>query len=489
MIIFFPLRQYGMTWEILPLRLKFFSWIFLPILFVMFSFGLRAQGQAPNIIFILTDDLGYSDLPAYGNPFQEAPNLDFLAQNGLKFTEAYSSSPVCSPSRAGLLTGIHSTRYHLTNFIAGNRKADTLSIDPANWKPYLEGSQVTLAEQFKEKGYQTAMIGKWHLGNQEDQAPWSQGFDFTRMIGKNGLDYYNYGIFEDGYNKEFLDSREYYLTDRLTDYALEFLENSKSEHPFFLFLSYSAPHVFIVPRGDKVSKYLRKYEQFKGKYNPYYAAMIESVDDGIGQILEKLQAKGMDQNTLIIFTSDNGGVGLPELGPTPTNSDPLRKWKGHPYEGGIRVPLLAYWPKKIIPGITSFPTTNLDFAPTFSDLTGITPQPKWDGKSLESVLLGNRNISREEPMYWHYPHFSNQMGKPAAAIRKGDWKLILHYENQETELYHLRNDVSESTNLVKKYPEKANELYLDLIRWLRDTQANLPIDKLTGKPILLKGSL
>lgn len=450
---------------------------------------LIAQDQFPNIIFILTDDLGYTDLPAYGNPFQEAPNLDFLAQNGLKFTSAYSSSPVCSPSRAGLLTGIHSTRYHLTNFIAGNRKADTVVIDPANWNPFLESNQITLAELFKEKEYQTAMIGKWHLGNQEDQTPWAQGFDFSRMIGKNGLDYYNYGIFEDSYGKEFLDSGKHYLTDKLTEYALEFLENKPANRPFFLFLSYSAPHVFVIPRGDKVSKYLRKYEQFKGKYNPYYAAMIESVDDGIGKILETLKTKGLNQNTLIIFTSDNGGVGLPELGPTPTHLDPLRKWKGHPYEGGIRVPLIAYWPERIQPGVSDFATNNLDFAPTFADLAGFEKQPNWDGESLEPVFFGNREANRDKPMFWHYPHFSNQLGKPSAAIRKGDWKLILHYENQGTELYNLRDDLSESQNLQKTYPKKANELYQILLKWLDETQANLPIDKVSGRPITLKPTI
>lgn len=456
----------------------------LNLFFVIIPF-LMAQSPSPNIIFILTDDMGYTDLPVYGNPFQEAPNLDFLAANGLKFTDAYSSSPVCSPSRAGFITGIHSTRYHLTNFIAGNRKADTVSIDPANWNPYLEGSQITLAELFREKGYQTAMIGKWHLGNKEDQTPWAQGFDFSKMIGKNGLDYYNYGIFEDSFDKEFLDSGTYYLTDKLTDYALDFLDERQTKKPFFLFLSYSAPHVFIVPRGDKLNKYLRKYEQFGGKYNPYYAAMIESVDDGIGLILQKLKAQGLIQNTLIVFTSDNGGVGLPELGPIPTDLDPLRKWKGHPYEGGIRVPLIAYWPEKIKTGVSAFPTSNLDFAPTFADLAGLESQKDWDGQSLEPLFFGSKEAKREGALFWHYPHFSNQMGKPAAAVRKGDWKLVLHYETRKIELYHLSEDISESQDLVSENPEKAKELYAVLYEWLMESKANLPIEKSTGQPIVL----
>jgi arylsulfatase A len=214
--------------------------------------------------------------------------------------------------------------------------------------------------------------------------------------------------------------------------------------------------------------------------------MIESVDDGIGLILKKLQEKGLDQNTLIIFTSDNGGVGLPELGPIPANLEPLRKWKGHPYEGGIRVPLIVYWPKKIKPKVSSFPTYNLDFAPTFAEIAGLNPQADWDGISLKSVWLEEKEPVREKPMFWHYPHFSNQLGMPAAAVRKGDWKLIIHYESQETELYYLPEDISESKNLASENPEKAMELYAILYEWLKETNANLPIEKSTGKPIVLK---
>jgi arylsulfatase A len=461
---------------------------FILLLLLLVSQRILAQGR-PNIIIILTDDLGYTDLPAYGNPFQEAPNLDFLAKNGLKFNQAYSSSPVCSPSRAGLLTGIHSTRYHLTNFIAGNRKADSLSIDPANWNPFLEGSQETIAELLKREKYTSAMIGKWHLGNQDDQTPWAQGFDFTRMIGKNGLDFYNYGIAEDSYDKIFEDDGSHYLTDKLTDYALEFLSQKDKTKPFFLFLSYSAPHVFIIPRGDKVSKYLKKYETFHGKYNPYYAAMIESVDDGIGQIRKKITQMGLDENTLIIFTSDNGGVGLPELGPTPTNLEPFRKWKGHPYEGGIKVPLLWYWKGKIQPGETDYQTTNLDLMPTFAFLLGLKENPAWDGENLVPILFESRAKKRENPLFWHYPHFSNQLGLPSSAVRKGDWKLVFHYEKHVAELYKISSDPSEKENLVKSNPEKAEELFALLQTWLTETRANLPILKSTGKPIELRAKL
>jgi arylsulfatase A-like enzyme len=238
-----------------------------------------------------------------------------------------------------------------------------------------------------------------------------------------------------------------------------------------------------------VSKYLKKYETFHGKYNPYYAAMIESVDDGIGQIRKKITQMGLDENTLIIFTSDNGGVGLPELGPTPTNLEPFRKWKGHPYEGGIKVPLLWYWKGKIQPGETDYQTTNLDLMPTFAFLLGLKENPAWDGENLVPILFESRAKKRENPLFWHYPHFSNQLGLPSSAVRKGDWKLVFHYEKHVAELYKISSDPSEKENLVKSNPEKAEELFALLQTWLTETRANLPILKSTGKPIELRAKL
>jgi arylsulfatase A len=222
--------------------------------------------EKPNVVFILTDDLGYTDLGCYGNPFNETPHIDSLARGGMKFTQAYASAPVCSPSRAGLLTGIHPARHHLTNFLVGARTDPASPVVPAEWKKYLPSSETTLAEIFRSKGYECGMVGKWHLGTADSLLPSAQGFSYERMIAKNGLDYYNYTISSKN-QTVFEDGGEHYLTDKLTDYGVEFIRQN-GDKPFFLFLSYSVPHVVLVPRGDKLRKYFFKYEKFNGKYNP-----------------------------------------------------------------------------------------------------------------------------------------------------------------------------------------------------------------------------
>ncbi len=440
------------------------------------------QVKKPNILFILTDDLGYTDLGSYGNPFNETPNLDSLARKGVRFTQAYSASPVCSPSRVALLTGIHPARIGLTNFLVGERKDANSPIDPpSDWTKGLDAKYFTLAEYLKTKGYQTGFVGKWHLGNKSGENPWEQGFDYSRMIGRNGLDYYNYSIAEDGFDKQFTDDGSYYLTDRLTDYGLEFLGNQNPEKPFFLFMSYSAPHVLLVPRGDKLAKYFFKYEKFEGKYNPNYAAMIESVDDGVGAMVSKLKAQGLLENTLVVFTSDNGGVGLPELGPIPTNLEPLRKWKGHSYEGGIRIPAIFYWEGQLIEGseVDQY-FSNTDYFATIKDLLGEESIHE-DGNSISPLLKGGQ--IEERAIFWHYPHFSNQMGRPSSAIRLGDWKLIYFYEGAVKELYHIEDDPAESQNLAEKYPDKVNELWIELRRWLVETNAPMPLLKASSKKV------
>jgi arylsulfatase A-like enzyme len=439
-----------------------------------------AQQTKPNILFILTDDLGYTDLGAYGNPYNETPHLDSLAKQGIKFLQAYSASPVCSPSRVAMLTGKHPARVGLTNFLVGERKDENSNIDPpADWTKGLDGSEFTLAEYLKTKGYETVFVGKWHLGNQKGQSPWEQGFDHSRMISKNGLDYYNYSIAEDGFEKQFQDDGTYYLTDRLTDYGLEFLKKQESERPFFLFMSYSAPHVLLVPRGDKLAKYFFKYEKFAGKYNPNYAAMIESVDDGVGAMLAVLEEKGDLENTLVIFTSDNGGVGLPELGPIPTDLSPLRKWKGHAYEGGIRIPAIFYWKGKLMKGkeVEAY-FSNTDYFATIKDILGDEGIQE-DGQSILPLLKGGE--IQERAIFWHYPHFSNQMGRPSSAIRKGDWKLVFFYESGEKELYRITEDDSEAKNLASVHLEKAEELWGELKDWLLETKAPMPIIKASGR--------
>jgi arylsulfatase A len=431
--------------------------------------------KRPNIVFILADDLGYSDLACYGNRFNETPHIDSLARQGMRFLQAYSSSPVCSPSRAGILTGKHPARLHLTNFLVGERIDSASPVRPAHWKKYLSPKETTLAEMLQTQQYTCGLVGKWHLGGADSLLPSAQGFSYERKIGENGLDYYNYTITSK--NKTvFEDHGQHYLTDKLTDYSVEFIR-ANSKKPFFLFLTYSVPHVVLVPRGDKLRKYFFKYEKFNGACNPNYAAMLESMDDGVGRILQTLREMRLTDNTLVIFTSDNGGVGLPELGPTPTNLAPLRAWKGHVYEGGIRVPLIVKWPGKIKPGeVNNTPVSNIDFFPTFQQLLGIKHNGGiQDGKSMLANWINADAPVDERSFYWHYPHFSNQLGRPSAAVRHGDFKLVESYETGKIELFNLAGDIGEKNDLSSSHAAQADALLKDLRKWQKEVDANMPL--------------
>lgn len=437
-----------------------------------------------NVVFILADDLGWTDLGCYGNKFNETPNIDKLATSGIRFTQAYAACPVCSPTRASILTGKYPARLQLTNYIKGERKDEKSPVLPAHWKPFLEGSETTLPELMKTKGYTTGMVGKWHLGNDQGQNPWDQGFDFSRMIGKNGLDYYNYSVYHDSYENEFTDNGTNYLTDKLTDYGVEFIEQNKQK-PFFLYLAYSAPHVLIVPRGDKLKKYLFKYAQSEQKFNPYYAAMLESLDEGVGRIMTTLKENGLLENTLVVFTSDNGGVGLDELGPVPTSMLPFRGWKGHIYEGGTRVPAIISWQGNLKSGsVSNQYYSSIDYLSTFCELAGIDDRPeKVDGKSIVPLLLQPEKMQdNERPLFWHYPHFSNQLGRPAGSVRMGDFKLVELYETGTLELFNLKEDVSESNNLSEKMQAKTKELYHLLTNWREGVNAQMPMPNPALKP-------
>ncbi len=457
------------------MKIKDLCWL----LVLCFVFEVQAQNKSkPNIIFIIADDLGYMDLGCYGNPYNETPHIDSLAKGGIRFTQAYAASPVCSPSRAAILTGKHPARLQLTNFLVGERTDSLSPVLPAQWQKFLPSTEITLAERLKSLGYQTGMVGKWHLGGGDSLAPWQQGFDFTRMIGRNGLDYYNYSIYEDSYQVEFKDDGSKYLTDKLTDYSIDFIQKQAKDKPFFLFLSYSAPHVLLVPRADKLRKYFFKYEKYKGKYNPNYAAMIESMDEGVGKIVAQLRKQNLLENTLIVFTSDNGGVGLPELGPTPTDSHPLRKWKGHVYEGGIRVPTIIFWQGQIAPQqVCHQYFTNTDYLPTFLELLGEKPSLFPDAKSFAPLLRNPNFDTKRGAIFWHYPHFSNQMGRPAGAVRLGDWKLVENYENNRLELFNLGEDIEEAKDLSLENPQKTKELHQLLVNWRKEVNANMPIRK------------
>lgn len=460
--------------------------------------GKKAPAR-PNIVFILADDLGYTDLGCYGNPYNNTPRIDGLARQGMRFSQAYVASPICSPSRAAILTGKHPARLHLTNYLVGERTDPASPVLPAAWaKDGLPASEVTLAELMQQHGYATGMVGKWHLGGKKDQMPLRQGFGYERVIAKNGLDYYNYSITS---NQEtvFEDEGKNYLTDKLTDYGLDFIDQNKDK-PFFLYMAYSAPHVLIVPRGDKLRKYLAGYNKaeekhnpdyvaarqaglempmkdFEARFNPYYAAMLESLDEGVGRILDKLKALGLEENTIVVFTSDNGGVGLPELGPVPTNLTPFRKWKGHVYEGGSRVPLVVKWPGKVPENVLNHNyLTGTDYLPTFMEVLGVKKLPaQVDGISFLKTLVEPAADLNRGPIFWHYPHFSNQGGRPAGAIRWGDYKLVESYETGKLELYNLKADVSERQDLSSRQPQKTAEMHDKLKTWRQQVKANMPV--------------
>ena len=439
---------------------------------------LWAQAQEkPNIVYILSDDLGYKDLGCYGNRFNETPVLDQLAKEGMLFTEAYAH-PACSPSRAALMTGKHPARLQITTAIGLDRTDPNSPVIPPKVAKFLPSSAITLAEVLKRNGYATGMVGKWHLGHDDETSPFAQGFDYDRVISKNAMDYYNYGISSMG-KTFFEDDGAVYLTDKLTDYAIEFIQLQQKEKPFFLYLAYSAPHLDSIPKSVKVSKYMAKYNRFEEKYNPYYATMIESMDDGIGRILNELERKGITGNTLIIFKSDNGGVGMDQIAYRPTILEPLRKWKGHVYEGGIRVPLIICWKNKIEAGVKNDNYVVIhDFLPTIMELIGDNDlPPDLDGKSFLSTIFRPDNKFERGPIYFHFPHFSGQGARPAGAVRDGDWKLVENYETGETELFNLKEDISESKDLKLSYHEKTKELYQMLKDWQSEIDAKMPVKK------------
>ena len=437
---------------------------------------LAREPRAPNVVFILVDDMGYVDLGCYGNPYNETPHLDGLAAAGMRFTQAYAA-PACSPSRAALMTGMAPARLKITTALGLGRTDPASPVNPPQTAAALPGEAVTLAEKLRDAGYRTGMIGKWHLGTSAGTRPEDQGFSFVRKITKNELNYYHYEI-SDGEGVVYSDDGTSYMTDQLTEYALEFLGQDHRE-PFFLYLAYTVPHVYIIPKSQNLEKYLRKYNRFGGEYNPYYASMIDNLDENVGRILSALDASGKREDTLIVFMSDNGGVGMDQLGPTPTSVRPLRGWKGHVYEGGVRVPLILSWKDRIRAGrVEDTPVIIEDFFPTLLDLAGAESSvDAIEGRSLKSVISGEHHAFTPRNLYWHFPHFTGQGGRPAAALRSGSWKLVQNLETGIFELYNLEADLSERHDVLKEHPEVARQLIADMMRWRDEVGADMPTQK------------
>lgn len=442
-------------------------------LLLIISFRAFSQ-QKPNIVFFLVDDMGWTDLGCYGSSFYETPNIDALAKSGMKFTDAYSASTVCSPSRASIMTGKSPARLHITDWITGHTMPYAKLLTP-DWTQYLPLEETTIAEILKKQGYATASIGKWHLGDDVKYYPEKQGFDLNIAGTYQGqppsyFSPYNIPRLNNGPSGE-------YLTDRLTDEAEKFITDKKDQ-PFFLYLPYYAVHTPLQAKKEDVEYFRSKIDPDGNQKNATYAALIKSVDESVGRIVVLLNKLKIAENTLIVFTSDNGGlIGGRNLNNNRVTSNlPLRMGKGSNYEGGIRVPAIFSWKGKIKPdGVSSVPIIGTDLFPTFAALGhgAIIEEQKLDGVDIMPLLTGKNELNRKV-LYWHYPHYHPEGGTPYSAIRQGDWKLIYFYETGEKELYNLRNDIGENNNLILKKSMLADVLYKKLNEWKKKTSAQDP---------------
>ncbi len=437
---------------------------------------LPAQERAPNVILMLVDDLGWTDLGCQGSKYYETPNIDQLARDGMRFTDAYSACTVCSPTRAAVLTGKAPARLHITDWIAGHQRPYARLKSP-EWTKHLPLEETTLAEHLREAGYATASIGKWHLGGAEF-GPEKHGFDVNIAGYEAGsppsyFSPYKIPTLTDGPEGEF-------LTDRLTSEAVKFIQRNK-ERPFLIYLPHYAVHTPIMGKEAVVAKYRAKGPA-GNHHDPVYAALVESVDDSVGRLRAALKELSLDENTIFIFTSDNGGlshlVNAQGWRRGPTDNSPLRLGKGGPYEGGVRVPLIITWPAVVeAGGVNDTPVISHDLAPTVLEAAGVTPGAEhvMDGVSL-LPLLAQKDFLKRDAIYWHYPHYHPGSAAPHSAIREGDWKLVFFHEDKRAELYNLRRDPGEMDNVADIEGDVAGRLVQALDGWLESTGAQMPED-------------
>lgn len=443
----------------------------------------------PNFVFILVDDLSWSDVSYNGSTTYETPNVDHLASEGVVFTDFYTAGPVCSPSRASIMTGKYPARIGITTYLLEPER------DEEFITPHLPTEEFTIAEALKDQGYATGYFGKWHLGYSKDHWADNQGFDVaiggmdlpwawkiahpetvapdvdrskghTRFFSPHHLTF-----MEDGPEGE-------YLTDRLTNETIKFIKDNK-EHPFFAFLSFHTVHTPLQAKEDVVRKYdnkiksmgldtLTEANQGEKRYqnNANYAAMVHHMDENVGRVIDCLKELNLEENTVLIFTSDNGGKG------SVTSNYPLKGMKHNLDEGGIRVPLIVRWTGKTKSGsVSEFPLISNDFYPTFLELAGapLKPEQHMDGLSFGDILLDKTDKIDREAIFWHYPH-----SRMEGAVRKGDFKLLLNYKTGESQLYNLREDLSETTDIGSQYPKKKNEMEQLLKNWLVEVDAKFP---------------
>jgi arylsulfatase A-like enzyme len=505
---------------------------------ILASVPANAAERLPNVVLFLVDDLGWTDLGCYGSRFYETPHIDKLAQEGVRFTQAYAACPVCSPTRASILTGKYPARLRMTDWLPGRKEFSFQKLQNARIRQQLPSEEVTLAEALRKQGYATAHFGKWHLG-EEPSGPRQHGFEVQ-------IPRWHKGWPKAGYQAPFQleglgDQPGDYLTDRLTDEALKYVEANK-DRPFFLYLSHFAVHDPIQGRPDLVQKYqaklrrsqpdkepafvlegnpdarpplsrteltaLLKKEAWQGygvlpkqtvkikqrQDNVQFAAMVESMDESLGRVLEKLKTLGLADNTIVIFVSDNGGMsaanfGRPDRSIPATQLDaayatanlPLRGGKGWLYEGGIRVPLIVKWPGHRVllstdrprTAICDVPVISTDLYPSVLEMIGVPalPEQHQDGISFVPLWNGATELDREA-LYWHFPHYSNHgMQSPGGAVRSGDHKLIEYFENHTVQLFHLAKDPGEQHDLAREEPETGARLRAMLHRWRESVSA------------------
>lgn len=462
----------------------------------LLSFSQSTEVKRPNVLFILADDFGYHDMSCMGSKYYETPNIDRIANQGVMFTNGYAACPVCSPSRASIMTGKFTARHGITDWIGAPSGVEWRKMGrhnkllPAAYSHGLNKDYVTLPEALKQAGYKTFFAGKWHLG---EKGSWPEDHGFDINIGGWGAGSPNGGYFAPWKNPN-LENRKNgeNLSMRLASETVKFLKENNSNEtgkPVFAFLSFYAVHAAIQTSQEKWDKYRKKAHKMglaqsgykMGHFlpirqvqdNPVYAGLVETMDDAIGEVLNALDDLGLDDNTIVIFTSDNGGVSAGDA--FSTSNLPLRGGKGYQFEGGIREP---YFIK--VPGVTKAgqkcdaPVTGTDFYPTILELAGLDlkPQEHSDGVSLVPLLKG-KSI-KDRPLIWHYPHYGNQGGEPSSIIRLGEWKLIHYYEDSHEELYNLNDDWSETTDLSSKHPRLARKLSKKLFAYLNKVGANYP---------------
>lgn len=453
--------------------------------------GKENQPKKPNVVFILADDLGAHDLSYSGSQYYETPNIDAIAREGVEFTQGYAAAQVCSPSRASVMTGQYTAHHGVTDWIGaatGEKWGDyyNTKVMPPEYVHQLADEDITMAEAFEEHGYKTFFAGKWHLGD-EPSSPENNGFEINKGGWEVGSPKGGYFAPWDNPKLDYKHKGEN-LTKRLALETADFISNHKDQ-PFFAFLSFYAVHGPIETTEAKWNKYRNKAEaqgipesgfEMEARLpirtvqdNPVYAGLVESMDDAVGVVLERLKELGLDDNTIIVFTSDNGGVASGDA--FSTTNVPLRGGKGYQWEGGIREPYLIKAPMlENAPKSVDYPVSGIDLYPTLLDLVGLEKNSKQviDGVSLVPLLEG-KSLS-ERPLFWHYPHYGNQGGDPVSIIRRGNYKLIHYWEDGHDELYHLKEDIGEKNNIIKEKAEIARSLRSELDTYLTSVDAKTP---------------